>query len=95
MWVYRSITALINVFDFTVSRHWEGPEIFLEGFADRADQAPTAFIRSADPMAVVCAHPHDAVPRAQRSDRPEVFKWRKSMDDFVHGQLDLAFLKAR
>jgi len=32
MWVYRSITAPINVFDFTVSRHQEGPGIFLEGF---------------------------------------------------------------
>ena len=32
MWVYRSITAPINVFDFTVSRHREGPEIFLDGF---------------------------------------------------------------
>jgi transposase len=32
MWVYRSITAPINVFDFTVSRHQEGPGIFLDGF---------------------------------------------------------------
>ena len=33
MWVYRGITAPINVFDFTVSRHRDGPELFLEGFA--------------------------------------------------------------
>jgi transposase len=33
MWVYRSITAPINVFDFTVSRHRDGPELFLDGFA--------------------------------------------------------------
>ena len=33
MWVYRSITAPINVFDFTASRHRDGPELFLEGFA--------------------------------------------------------------
>ena len=33
MWVYRSITAPINVFDFTVSRHRDGPDLFLEGFA--------------------------------------------------------------
>ena len=33
MWVYRSITASINVFDFTVSRHRDGPELFLDGFA--------------------------------------------------------------
>jgi hypothetical protein len=33
MWVYRSVTAPINVFDFTVSRHRDGPELFLEGFA--------------------------------------------------------------
>ncbi|MFM8709621.1 MAG: transposase, partial [Planctomycetia bacterium] len=33
MWVYRSVTAPINVFDFTVSRHQEGPELFLDGFA--------------------------------------------------------------
>jgi len=32
MWAYRSITAPINVFDFTVSRHRDGPELFLEGF---------------------------------------------------------------
>ena len=32
MWVYRSITAPINVFDFTVSRHQEGPALFLDGF---------------------------------------------------------------
>jgi transposase len=31
--VYRSITAPINVFDFTVSRHRDGPELFLDGFA--------------------------------------------------------------
>lgn len=33
MWAYRSITAPINVFDFTVSRHRDGPELFLDGFA--------------------------------------------------------------
>jgi transposase len=33
MWVYRSVTAPINVFDFTVSRHRDGPELFLDGFA--------------------------------------------------------------
>lgn len=33
MWVYRSITTPINVFDFTVSRHRDGPELFLDGFA--------------------------------------------------------------
>jgi len=32
MWAYRSITAPIDVFDFTVSRHRDGPEIFLDGF---------------------------------------------------------------
>ena len=32
MWAYRSMTELINVFDFTVSRHRDGPEIFLDGF---------------------------------------------------------------
>jgi transposase len=32
IWVYRSITAPINVFDFTVSRHRDGPELFLDGF---------------------------------------------------------------
>jgi transposase len=32
MWVYRSVTAPINVFDFTVSRHRDGPELFLDGF---------------------------------------------------------------
>ena len=33
MWVYRSVTAPINVFDFTVSRHRDGPDLFLDGFA--------------------------------------------------------------
>jgi hypothetical protein len=32
-WVYRSITAPINVFDFTVSSHRDGPDLFLDGFA--------------------------------------------------------------
>jgi transposase len=32
MWVYRSVTAPINVFDFTVSRHRDGPLLFLQGF---------------------------------------------------------------
>ena len=33
MWVYHSITVPINVFDFTVSRHRDGSELFLDGFA--------------------------------------------------------------
>jgi transposase len=32
MWAYRSLTQPINVFDFTVSRHRDGPELFLDGF---------------------------------------------------------------
>ena len=32
MWAYRSITIPINVFDFTVSRHRDGPAHFLQGF---------------------------------------------------------------
>ena len=32
MWAYRSVTAPINVFDFTASRHRDGPELFLDGF---------------------------------------------------------------
>jgi len=32
MWAYRSITVPINVFDFTVSRHRDGPADFLRGF---------------------------------------------------------------
>lgn len=35
MWAYRGITVPINVFDFTVSRHRDGPEIFLDGFAGK------------------------------------------------------------
>jgi len=31
--------------------------------------------------------PHDAVPGAQHPQKPEVFKWKKSMDEFFHGQL--------
>jgi transposase len=33
MWAYRSITEPLNIFDFTVSRHRDGSEIFLDGFA--------------------------------------------------------------
>ncbi len=29
MWAYRSLTVPINVFDFTVSRHRDGPDEFL------------------------------------------------------------------
>ncbi|MEX0669870.1 MAG: transposase [Pirellulales bacterium] len=32
MWAYRSLTQPINVFNFTVSRHRDGPELFLDGF---------------------------------------------------------------
>lgn len=32
MWVYRSLTVPLNVFDFTVSRHRDGPELFLADF---------------------------------------------------------------
>ena len=32
MWAYRSLTAPLNVFDFTVSRHRDGPDAFLDGF---------------------------------------------------------------
>jgi len=31
MWAYRGVTVPLNVFDFTVSRHRDGPELF---FAD-------------------------------------------------------------
>jgi transposase len=33
MWAYRSLTVPLNVFDFTVSRHRDGPDAFLDGFA--------------------------------------------------------------
>jgi len=32
MWAYRSVTVPLNVFDFTVSRHRDGPDLFLEDF---------------------------------------------------------------
>jgi hypothetical protein len=32
MWAYRSVTVPLNVFDFTVSRHRDGPTAFLETF---------------------------------------------------------------
>ena len=35
IWAYRGITVPINVFDFTVSRHRDGPEIFLDGFTGK------------------------------------------------------------
>ena len=33
MWAYRGVTVKLNVFDFTVSRHRDGPELFFENFA--------------------------------------------------------------
>ena len=32
MWAYRGVIVPLNVFDFTVSRHRDGPELFLQGF---------------------------------------------------------------
>ena len=32
MWAYRSLTVPLNVFDFTVSRHRDGPDTFLKNF---------------------------------------------------------------
>ena len=32
MWAYRGVTVKLNVFDFTVSRHRDGPELFFEKF---------------------------------------------------------------
>jgi len=32
MWAYRSVTTLLNVFDFTVSRHRDGPDLLLADF---------------------------------------------------------------
>lgn len=33
MWVYRGVTVKLNVFDFTVSRHRDGPELFFADYA--------------------------------------------------------------
>ena len=33
MWAYRSLELPFNVFDFTVSRHREGPDWMLSGFS--------------------------------------------------------------
>ena len=33
MWAYRSMTIPLNVFDFTVSRHRDGPDVFLENYS--------------------------------------------------------------
>jgi len=35
MWAYRGVLIPINVFDFTVSRHRDGPDAFLEGFCGK------------------------------------------------------------
>ena len=35
MWAYRSMMLPINVFDFTVSRHRDGPDVFLKDFAGK------------------------------------------------------------
>ena len=35
MWAYRGMTVPLNVFDFTVSRHRDGPDAFLENFSGK------------------------------------------------------------
>jgi len=35
MWAYRGVTVPLNVFDFTVSHHRDGPDAFLEGFCGK------------------------------------------------------------
>jgi hypothetical protein len=35
MWVYRGVTVPLNVFDFTVSWHRDGPDLFLENYAGK------------------------------------------------------------
>ena len=35
MWAYRGMTVPLNVFDFTASRHRDGPEEFLENFCGK------------------------------------------------------------
>ncbi len=35
MWAYRGVTVGLNVFDFTVSRHRDGPDAFLETFVGK------------------------------------------------------------
>ena len=33
MWAYRGVNVKLNVFDFTVSRHRDGPDLFFENFS--------------------------------------------------------------
>ena len=33
MWAYRSVSVKLNVFDFTVSRHRDGPELFFANYS--------------------------------------------------------------
>jgi transposase len=35
MWAYRGVTVPLNVFDFTVSRHRDGPDAFMENFCGK------------------------------------------------------------
>jgi hypothetical protein len=35
MWAYRGVTIPLNVFDFTVSRHRDGPDAFLEDYTGK------------------------------------------------------------
>jgi hypothetical protein len=35
MWVYRGVTVPLNVFDFTVSRHRDGPDAFLQNYSGK------------------------------------------------------------
>jgi hypothetical protein len=35
MWAYRGVTVPLNVFDFTISRHRDGPDAFLEDYCGK------------------------------------------------------------
>ena len=65
MWAYRSLTVPINVFDFTVSRHRDGPDEFLvDGQLHRHDHGRLLCGLSRDRAAQRCAD------RARRLQRP-------------------------
>ena len=74
MWTYRSLSVPLNVFDFTVSRHRDGPQLFLANFtgtlmADCYSGFQGIALRSEGAMlrAACCAHARRKVFEARDS----------------------------
>lgn len=90
MWAYRGVTIPLNVFDFTVSRHRDGPELFFanyqgtilgdcwHGFEAIAASSSGSIVRAA-----CCAHARRKFEHAQDypADRKRWLRWWQALWD--------------